>query len=426
MKFKVRKLSTVVMSSVLLLGINGLVTASDAEADFKKAMAARESGDLDDSIVIFQSILSQEPSLHRARLELAVAYYRATQFEEAERQAKKVLENDSTPPEVRLAIVAFLARIKAERSGFEKVGSSSGVSVSVGYLHDTNVNVGPSSDIVNLGTQTLRLVAGSSPQSDNAITLSGTFNYNYQTGKTVNVGGRTAAVLWQSQASIYTKQYQELSEFNLDVVSLSTGLAFVAPGAWRANLNLRLDNIELGSDSLAFYTSVLPSITWQLNNTTELSLNASLADRDYKQRNDQGRDSFYKSVGVSLGKRYMKGKVSLQAGVELFDEDADDDRFSRDGTRLFVGANWKAWQNGTLYANFSQRNVKHDDPEPLFNEKRDEREESFSIGFIHQFTNKYLSKWVLKGSFNSTDNNSNVDIFTYDREVTSVTFSRDF
>ncbi len=424
MKSGLRHIGLFLVSTSCLFSAQAL--AVDAEAEFKKAMAEREKGNLDESIVIFQSILSQEPALHRARLELAVAYYRSTRFEEAESQAKKVLNEPNTPPAVRLSIIAFLAKIKSERKRFEKVGSTYRTSVSAGYLHDTNVNVGPNSDVINLGTSTLRLAAGSTPQSDGAITLTGTFNYSYQTGKVVNVGGKSAAVLWQSQASIYSKQYQELSEFNLDVVSASTGLAFVAPGYWRSNISLQLDSIELGSDSLAFYTTLLPSVTWQLNKTTDLSINGSLADRDFKQSNDQGRDSFYKSVGVTLGKRLMKGKVALQAGLTFFNEDAKNDRFSRDGAKLFLGANWNAWKNGLLYATFSERDSKHDDPEPLFNEKRDERETKFLVGFRHQFSGDYLNKWVLKGSYKNTDNASNIDIFKYDREVTSVTFSRSF
>jgi len=423
MRFNLRQFG-VVLVLVNLVAVQAM--AVDAEAEFKKAMTARNSGNLNDSIVIFESILSQEPSLHRARLELAVAYYRATQFEEAERNAKKVLDDPKTPATVRLSIIAFLAKIKSERKRFEKVGSRYGFSVSAGYLYDTNVNVGPSSDVVNIGTATLRLAPGSTPQGDGATTFSGTFNYTYQTGKTVNFGGKTAAVLWQSQAAIYSKQYQDLSEFNLDVISLSTGFALIAPKAWRANLNLRVDSIELGSDALAFYTSLLPSITWQLNNTTEFSINGALADRDFKDSNDEGRDSTYKAIGATFAKRFMKDKVSVQAGLTLFDENAKDDRFSRDGTRVFVGANWKAWKNGSVYTSFSQKNSKHDDPEALFNEKRDEREQRFELGFRHQFAGSYLDKWVLKGSYSETDNKSNIDIFTYDREVTSVTFSRDF
>jgi len=426
MGVKLRRIGAMLLLSSTLSFVTGYAIAADAEIEFKKAMAARNSGNLEDSIVIFESILSQEPLLHRARLELAVAYFRATQFEEAERNARKVLADPKTPASVRLSIIAFLAKIKSERKRFEKVDSRYSVSVSAGYLYDTNVNVGPSSDVINIGTATLRLGSGSKPQGDGAITLSGTFNYSYQTGKTVNVGGKTAAVLWQSQASIYSKQYEDLSEFNLDVLSLSTGIAFVAPGHWRSNVSLRVDSIELGSDALAFYTSLLPSITWQLNKTTDLSLNASLVDRDYKKSNDEARDSVYKSIGVTIGKRYLKGKLALQAGLTLFNENADNDRFSRDGTQVFLGANWQAWKNGSVYINASQRDSKHDDPEPLFNEKRDERLQRFELGFRHQFTSSYLDKWLLKGSYSNTDNASNIDIYTYDREVTSVTFSRDF
>jgi len=426
MEFKLKQLSVSLLAIGLLCGMNSQIMAADAEAEFKKAVSARDDGDLADSIVIFQSILSEEPSLHRARLELAVAYYRSTQFDEAEKHAQKVLDDPSTPATVRLSIIAFLAKIKSERKRFTAVKSTFRPSVSVGFLHDTNVNVGPSSSAIDIGTQTLRINAGSEPQSDSAFTASVGLNHSYQTGKIVKVGGRSAAVLWQSQAALYTKQYEDLSEFNLDVVSLSTGPAFIVPKHWRGKVSLRLDNIELGSDRLALYTSLLPSSTWQLNNSTELTVDASFVDRDYKQTSDEARDSFYKSIGVSMGKRYSNAKVSVQAGLNFFDEDADNDRFSRDGFKASVGASWKAWKEGAIYTKFSQRETKHDAPEPGFGVKRDERSQEFVLGFRHKFGGKYLDKWVVNGKYSNTDNNSNVDLYTYDREVTSVTLSRSF
>ena len=426
MKFKLKQLSVSLLSIGLLCGMNSQVTAADAEVEFKKAVSSRDAGDLADSIVIFQSILSEDPSLHRARLELAVAYYRSTLYDEAEKQAKKVLDDPDTPATVRLSIIAFLAQIKSERKRFTAVKSSFRPSVSVGFLHDTNVNVGPSSSAINIGTQTLRLAAGSTPQSDSAFTASVGLNHTYQTGKILNVGGRSAAVLWQSQAALYTKQYNDLSEFNLDVVSLSTGPALVVPKHWRGKVSLRLDNIELGSDRLALYTSLLPSSTWQIGNSAEFTVDASFVDRDYKQTLDEARDSFYKSVGVTVGKRYSNAKVSVQAGLNFFDEDADNDRYSRDGFKASVGASWKAWKDGVVYTKFSQREAEHDAPEPGFGVKRDERTEEFVLGFRHKFGGKYLNKWVVNGKYSNTDNNTNIDLFTYDREVTSVTLSRSF
>jgi len=427
MSFKGNKLiASIVWISLLFAGNPGQLLAADAELEFKKAMQARDSGELDDSIAIFEAILSQEPALHRARLELAVAYYRSTRYEEAKRQATKVLDDPETPASVRLSIIAFLAQIKSDEKRFKTVKHTFRPSASVGFLHDTNVNVGPGSDVVNIGAATLRLVAGSTPQSDNAITLTAGINHSYQTGKVLNIGAKSAALFWQSQAAIYTKQYRDLSEFNLDVVSLSTGPALIVPKHWRSNFSLRLDNIELGSDRLAVFASVLPSLTLQLGNTTELTFEASLADRDYKQSGDEGRDSVYRSLGIRAGKRFANDKVTLQGGVSVFDENADDDRFSRDGTRIFVGASWKAWDKGAVYANFSQRNYEHDAPEPLFNEARDEREQRFVLGVRHEFTNDYLNKWVVNGSYKYTDSSSNVDIFTYDREVVGATLSRSF
>lgn len=407
-------------------GSHALAAEDDTEAAFKKAMGARDAGDILGSIEIFQTILGMEPSLHRARLELAVAYYRAIQYAEAERQAKEVLDDPDTPQSVRLSVLAFLAQVKAEHERFIAERHSFRPSIAIGYLHDDNVNVGPTSDVINIGTATLRLAPGSSPQSDDAFTLSATLNHSFKTGKLVNIAGKSAAVLWQSQAALYTRQYDELSEFNLDVVSLSTGPAFIVPKQWRGTVSLRADHIELGSERLALYLSVLPSVTWQLNNTTELSLNASLVDRDFKQAVDEGRDSDYRSIGLTLGKRYVANKVSVQGGIALFNEDANNDVFSRDGTQIFVGANWEAWKDGSLYANFSQRDYKHDDPEPLFNEKRDEREQQFVIGARHEFKDGYLNKWVLSGDYKYTDNSSNVDIFEFDRELISASFSRTF
>ncbi|MDT8403609.1 hypothetical protein [Sulfuriflexus sp.] len=427
MKSMLHQMITILLLAGFLLGAEMvLAIAEDPEVSFKEAMQARESGDILGSIEILESIITHEPLLHRARLELAVAYYRAIQYEEAEREAQRVLDDPETPDAVRLSIIAFLAQIRADSARFAATRHEFHPFISVGYLHDTNVNIGPSSDVVNIGATALRVAPGSVPQSDNAVTLAAGFSHTFKTGKLVNIANKSAAFLWQSQAAMYTRQYEELANFNLDVTSLSTGPAFIVPRYWRGNVSFRLDNIELGHDRLALYTSILPSITWLLNETTDLTLSASLADRDFYQTIDKGRDNVYREIGISLGKRYMNDRVAILVGLNLFEESADNDVFSRDGTQIFAGVNWNAWENGSLYANYRQRDYKHDAPEPLFNEKRDEREERFAIGASHEFKDGLLNKWVLNGSYTNTDNVSNVDIYDFDREVVSATLSRTF
>ena len=69
------KLKTTICSAFVCSGLLGLnvafaQTTTDPEALFSKGLKSRVAGELQESIEAFQSILSIEPTLQRARLEL--------------------------------------------------------------------------------------------------------------------------------------------------------------------------------------------------------------------------------------------------------------------------------------------------------------------------------------------------------------------
>lgn len=168
--------------------------AADANEElFKKGMQALEDDRLKSAMEAFHSILSNQPSLHRARLELAVAYYRAFRYEEAQKLAQEVLDDPTTPPEVRVTILAFLAQVKQDQESFA-VRHHVEPSISLGYMYDSNVNVGPASDVVQIGDQTLTLLDGRE-RTDNAVVLGAGVAHRYQPGKTFEFGERTAVFL---------------------------------------------------------------------------------------------------------------------------------------------------------------------------------------------------------------------------------------
>ena len=59
------------------------MTDKHAQTVFDIAMQERDSGKIYDAIEKFEYILSRRPSLNRARLELAVSYHRASQYDDA-------------------------------------------------------------------------------------------------------------------------------------------------------------------------------------------------------------------------------------------------------------------------------------------------------------------------------------------------------
>ncbi|WP_432470636.1 hypothetical protein [Amphritea sp. HPY] len=393
----------------------------DAEEFFKKGMEERTEGKPYSAIESFQTILSNEPALNRARLELAVAYLQTLQFEEAQAAAQKVLDDPSTPDNVKISILAFLAQVKKDSESLLP-GHTAKVTVSAGLMYDTNVNVGPADDILNIDGNTLQLDPGAMPVEDAAYTLSAAFDHSYRTGKTLRVGENTGLVLWQSGASIYDRNYNTHDDFNLRVLSLRTGPAVITNGGFRASVPLVLDNIRLGDDELANYLGAQPTATWSLNDSTELTASVEVTKRDFTQADDQLRDSEYYSAGVSLGKGYKNNTVAVQGGFKLLTNEADLDRYSYDGGELFIGANWQFKPQATTFARYSESHSDYKGNEPVFDEARNDEERQLQIGLIYEFENAL----TVSGTISRIENDSNVETFEYDRDQYSLSVSKSY
>ena len=391
----------------------------DPEKFFKQGMEERESGSPYNAIESFQTILSNQPALHRARLELAVAYMQTLQYQEAEAQAQEVLNDPKTPPSVRVSILAFLAQLKKDAEQLTPQHEHK-FNVNAGVLHDSNVNVGPGSSVIDINGSIATI--NTRPVSDNALVLSGSYDHSYRTGKPVRIGQKTCMLFWQSGASIYHRGYETEDDFNLDVLSVRTGPALVTNSNWRANLALQVDHIRLGGDELANYVSLQPSVTWSFDASTELTVDAEISDRDFDQANDQGRDSDYYSFGVALGKGYKNNTIGVQVGLEWYDNDAKEAEYSYDGWEAFVGANWQVKPTTSLFSRLSYSESDYDGEVTGVGKIRDDEEFQYMLGGKHLFGNDYeLSAYWLR-----TVSDSNVELYEYNRNQLSINVGRKF
>lgn len=395
----------------------------ESEALFTQGMEALEDDRPLSAKRAFQSILSRQPGLHRARLELALAYYRALDYEEARKHAQEVLDDPQTPPEVRVTVLAFLAQLQKDQEAF-LVRHSFKPSIGLGLMYDSNVNVGPGSDIIDEIPGAI-LTPDSVVRSDDAGILTAGLAHSFQPGRTYQFGERTAMFLWQSQANLYHRAYSTEDEFDLTVLSASTGPAWVVLRHWRANLAMTLDRIWLGGDELAVFASLYPAITWQFNNG-ELTWDAALTDRRYDQDVDSGREGIYKATGLTLGRYFNQRKLAAQIGARLLDFNADNDRFGNNGYELLAGVIVKAWPGGTLYARVNRREVEYDGIEPGVGVARDELERRFAAGFQYDFPGGYLDKWTMGAGVQYTDNDSNISFYNYDRRQVMFNLGRTF
>jgi len=402
----------------------------ELEFFFKKGMEAREAGDLTAAIEAFQTVLSNQPMLHRARLEMAVAYYKDRDFQEAYQQAQQVLEDPKTPPNVRVTILAFLAQVKSDAEKACKLAHSWRFPVSLSYLYDTNTNAGP--DAETIGHANLNAI--SEGRSDSGSVVTAGINHTLQTTRQLKLGQQEATLLWQSGLNLYQRNYFNEHGDDLNVYSLYTGPTLVSQGNWRANLTGQVDYIEYGDRELAYYAYLLPSVTWTLSDVLEVTVDGIANQREYTRDEEQGRDSFYLAGRLSVARTFGKDRFGVQAGVQYFNENAKANIYSNEGLEFFVGGNWRIFGKCSLFAMVSRRDENHDGDAPYTtfvnptdNIVREDNEARYTAGLNYTFVNAgWLSDWKLEAKLVQTKLDSNISPFDYDRTQSFLTLSRFF
>lgn len=390
--------------------------SSNAQQLFEKAMAERSQGHVEAAIKAFQTILSDNPKLQRARLELAVAYFDAAKLDDAKREAERVLHDPTTPEQVKVNIRRFLARVAAAYPQHKWQPY-----VSLGYMYDSNVNVGPTSEL-NIGNFAVNAARG-----DHATLLNLGVNYRYLPGRRPNAGANQPTFAWLAQANYWRTDYLNLGAYDLGIVSVSTGPGWFKPHQWRGGVSAEVNYVRLGHEYYALFTGLDPHYTWiRDNDRTEIAIDALLQRRDYKRAVDAGRDSNYNSVGVSVGHLLSGGRLSVQGGLRAFREDADKTAYSNDGAEAFVGANYRRSAGTNFYGRVTYRDqhYKAVDPTYSYTSKRKDHQYLFVAGVNHMLTIGFMRGWVVKGNVTLTRHHSNQGLYAYDRDQVALSLER--
>lgn len=400
-------------------------TTEGVQQEFDAALEAIEQERLRTARERLTNLLAANPSLSRARLELAKVHYLSRDYADARREAQRVLDDPNTPPQVRATVLAFLAQIDADERRYAPRHLWS-PSVYAGVMYDSNVNIGPASDVIDIGGIDFTVVPASQETDDWAGVLNAGIAHTYNPDGRFDWGETQGDFVWQSELNGYYRGYFDETDFNLGVLTARTGPAWIVPGSWRAYVALQLDQIFLGGDDLALFTSLNPGIAWQVGDDWEVALDAFITDRNYSGSDEAGRDGDYQSASLTVGRYFRERSLLVQAGAGYYNFDADADFLSYDGPEVFAGFISQAWTNGSIFARVGYRWYDFDGLQPLFNVPRDDDELRVTAGFQHDFREGWLDRWSLVGSWTWTDNESDVAIYEYDRHQVSLGLSRGF
>lgn len=378
--------------------------AMDPQRLFEEAMQLRADGDLFGAMEIFETILSKQPGLSRARLELAVAYHQARRFQEAREQLQKVLDNPDTPASVKLSITAYLAQLNSDEKA-AKQRSSSTVYLSAGLFTDSNVNLGPT-EIQNPDSTAVTSVDG----NGGVVMLS--YSHRSRASQPLTIGKKLVNMEWHSQLTSYNKAHTgEENAYNLNVLSLTTGPALIADKRWRAALNVKIDKIYFGGNPYAYYVGLNPLFTLVFDKQLELTFESHITARDFSTASGQGLKGIDKVHGVSVSKFYSKQGIGVEAGLNYYSNGADDALLETRGLGYFIGGQMGLWKNARGYIRLSSRNYEYQATDTVrgFSAPRDDTENRLLLGVSHSFKSGSLKAWTANAQYTYTDNASNVN-----------------
>jgi len=387
---------------------------------FDRAMQTRDSGKTFEAIKLFETILDNQPTLNRVRLELAVAYHQATRYEDALREFKLVLDDPATPENVRLSILAYLAQLTSDELK-PATRSSYSFYTGIGALYNSNINATPGA-----GLSPVTGISNADKISSPGTNVNLSASHRYRLKSPLDVMGSATFFEWQSQAGLNSNLYSRTSDYDYSVLSLSTGPALSAPGRWRAIAGFRADQILLGSSQLALFTSLNPAITFDLGHYRNLTIEAAYTQHKYDKADDSGRDGSETMFGTGYSTLVKNNQIGLEGGFRNRNNDADLAGYSYYDTELYFNGFVVLSEQATVYMRLNRHHYDYTGPDPAINIKRDEKESQYAIGYNRDLRDGVLKDWTFNLEYSANANTSNVPDFEYRRNIISTGLSRYF
>lgn len=373
----------------------------EAEFDFLFGLAALETGHPDEAVFAFERIAYIYPDQQRVKLELARSYFMSNNLAAAQQLFNEVLATNPEP-NVSNNIQAFLDLIDERQNA---VSSTFTWYLNSNIGSDSNINSATELGVISTPIGDVELSPSGQSIDDDFMDIGGGLNYNHPFNKNSSAFARAN----------YNKHNNfSTSTFDLDVMAGEAGYAHIMDNV-RMTLSGRLQRVEL--DSIRFQTSSSLLGGWQRNAGGGWSQGLTAAYTAVRYNGDTNPDNKLRDVNQfllsgNLGK--ASGRFLHNVSVYWGDEDARQ-AAGKNNAQKFYGIAFSEqiqFRPGHIpYFRVSFHKSKNKAVAPVFNIDREDDTFSTSLGWIWQL-NRNLN---ITTDVTYTDNDSNIDLYGYNR-----------
>jgi len=385
--------------------------AGNIKFDYLLGIAALDSGKPDKATIAFERVLAVDPNFAGARIDMGRAYYQLGDYARAKAEFENAL-TQNPPPVARATINNYLAEIE-KRENAKKTRATGYLELSAG--RDSNVNFATSESqiaVPALGNLIFTLnptgVEASSWYLGSALGA----EINHQFNPTLGV---FAGADVRARDNTSERAFNSLSIDGRAGVTLGQGANVVRLGVLAGNYAL---NGKSNRDTSGF------NAEWRhlLNPANQLSVFGQHARYRFEPTIDVN-DFDQSTYGVSWLRVVGDGKglviASLFTGNERAPLRADG---GKDFSGLRLGGQVQLNPKSELFAGVGVQTSEYDAVNAAFLKVRDDTQVDANIGLNWH----YDKLWTVRPQISYIRNNSNIEIFQFDRTDISISIRRDF
>lgn len=383
---------------------------ANPEVNFYLGRAAFESGRIEEAVMAFERILIADPNAQRVKLELARAHLRLGSRELAKQYFKEV-QATNPPEQVWKNIQQFLDAIAASEKRHFVNGT-----FTLGHAWDDNARSAPVSEKISAGLFEFTLTGQSaSPQSDQINNSTLVLNHIYK--------NEDYPFLWKTSATSYNALYQSLYDLNINYLGLTSGPVFQNEKTiWDIQALVSHIDVEHERYQSAFGLASSFTAIFMENLLTTFGLKVEEKNNYVDPERDATNLLYSAGPVLLLGPNRLS--LNFTKEVEIaYNEENSYDRF---GWKLRYDHNLP--YDIALACGLGFTKTSYDKEHSFFGVYRSDDLQEVNVGLSRTLWQDQAKRQALIAQLGHTYTNSesNIDLYTYRKNVTELSLTVSF
>lgn len=385
---------------------------------FLLGVAAKQAGQLARSEGYFRAALQREPNAGRIRLELAEVLYRQGKLDES--RVELVAVRAMNPPEqVRQNIDGFIAQVDQARAnpnaGPRGPQKNWNAYITVGFTSDGNVNAGPDSDTVFLYGLPFTLSSATQETQDTALFVRTGISHQAQLDN---------GILWRSSANLSFTNYFEADAYDTTSLSVSSGPSFKLSDEVGLSVPITY-NVQRYNEQGSWYSQswgIAPRLQYAVQDNLQFYLDTSLSRKRFNDNGDRDLTAFTFNPSLNFQPN-ENGNIAV--GLQYGRENSGLNIYSNTVRGAYLGYQHIFREQGIRASiTTSYTSTDFDGIQAAYTEVREDVSRKLSASVNYSIPE--MDGLSLLGSVSYQDNDSNLDINTYERTQFSLSLTKRF